>query len=185
MHDLRTFIDSKLTIPIANPTVWNHLILLKINCFVWRACMDRIPTTAALSRRGVRTSSLSCSFCINGVDEANHIIADCPFALATLSRIMTWCNVPIQSFSSVTDIVNFAANWGHCPKRKKIMNAIVYGYTWCVWRARNDSVFNKTRTSPGKLADHIITVVFSWLKNRGNFGNCIWANWCSQPFNIL
>nr|KAJ0186253.1 hypothetical protein LSAT_V11C900482370 [Lactuca sativa] len=52
VSDIRALIDSKLTISINNPTVWLHLVPIKCISFVWRACMGRIPTTVALSKRG-------------------------------------------------------------------------------------------------------------------------------------
>ncbi|KAL4558518.1 hypothetical protein LXL04_036719 [Taraxacum kok-saghyz] len=80
-----------------------------------------------------------------------YIIIGFPFAIETLSWILNWCNISHQDFASVPEIVKFAASWGHCPKRRKILHAILYGYIWFIWRSRNDLV------SPTKLTDTIIT----------------------------
>ena len=47
----------------------------------------------------------------------------------------------------------------------------VYGYFWSMWRGRNDRIFNKICVSTSTLADNIITMVFSWVKQRGAYGN--------------
>nr|KAJ0227864.1 hypothetical protein LSAT_V11C100001760 [Lactuca sativa] len=169
--DLRALIDSKLTTPINNPTVWLHLVPIKCISFVWRACMGRIPTAVALSRRGINMSSISCQMCSSGVDIVDHILLDCPIAFDSLSWIFNWCNVSIQRFLSISDFVNFAASWGNCPKKRKIFIAICYGFLWCMWKARNDVWFNKIQVNSSKLADNVISMVFSWLKYRGNFEN--------------
>ncbi|XP_023736870.1 uncharacterized protein LOC111884805 [Lactuca sativa] len=170
--DLRALIDSKLTTPINNPTVWLHLVPIKCINFVWRACLGRIPTAVALSRRGINISSISYQMCFSGVDTADHILLDCPIAFDSLSWIFNWCDVSIQRFLSISDFVNFAASWGNCPKKRKIFIAICYGFLWCMWKARNDVWFNKIQLNSSKLADNVISMVFSWLKSRGNFENC-------------
>ncbi|KAL4577659.1 hypothetical protein LXL04_013770 [Taraxacum kok-saghyz] len=100
-------------------------------------------------------------------------------------NIWKWCNIPQQRFSSTPEVVMFAANWGNCPRKRRILISIVYGSLLCVWKARNDKMFNKNRISSTKLADNIINMVFSWVKYRGKFGDCNWAVWCCNPFNIL
>lgn len=76
---VRRFLDLRLTIPVVNPTVWINLVPLKVSCFVWRACMGRIPSASALSRRGIRIENSSCSFCHLGIDDADHSLVCCPF----------------------------------------------------------------------------------------------------------
>nr|KAJ0218526.1 hypothetical protein LSAT_V11C300147870 [Lactuca sativa] len=125
--DLKALIDSKLTIPINNPTVWLHLVPIKCISFVWRACMGRIPTAVALSRRGINMSSTSYQMCFSGVDTADHILLNCPIAFDSLRWIFNWCDISIQRFLSISDFVNFAASWGNYPKKRKIFIAIFYG----------------------------------------------------------
>ncbi|KAL4585058.1 hypothetical protein LXL04_009671 [Taraxacum kok-saghyz] len=51
VKDLRELIDSVMTVPVANPTVWSRLVPLKVIGFVWHTCLDWLPTTKALSVR--------------------------------------------------------------------------------------------------------------------------------------
>ncbi|KAL4558696.1 hypothetical protein LXL04_036897 [Taraxacum kok-saghyz] len=90
-----------------------------------------------------------------------------------------------KQFYTVGDLIKYAAVWGNCPKKRKVFLAILYGYLWCVWKARNEMYFHKIRTSKAKMADNITTTVFEWVKHRGNYMNCNWANWICCPFNIL
>ncbi|KAJ9551167.1 hypothetical protein OSB04_015212 [Centaurea solstitialis] len=185
VHDLRRLIDDKVTIPTLNPTIWLLIIPLKINCFIWRACMDRIPSAVNLARRGINVGNTSCALCNLGTDEADHFLINCPSTATAMGWIFNWCGIPIQPFSSVSDFINFAANWGHCPKKRRIFIVICYGLLWCTWKARNDLVFNKVHISLLKMADSVVTMVFSFIAHRGNFGKINWANWLSCPFNIL
>lgn len=44
VSDVQTLIDSKMVISSPNPTVWLKLAPVKVICFVWRACVSRIPS---------------------------------------------------------------------------------------------------------------------------------------------
>lgn len=108
--NLRSLIDSKVTTYVDNPTIWVHLTPLKVIGFVWRACLDRIPSALALSRMGVPISSLNCYFCSTGLVESNHFLVGCHFANEVLSWIFQWCNIPAQNFGKVSELVAFAAD---------------------------------------------------------------------------
>ncbi|KAL4570881.1 hypothetical protein LXL04_026545 [Taraxacum kok-saghyz] len=157
--------------------VWLKTVPLKVLSFIWRACMDRIPTTLNLSHQGVNIPSSPCALCTNGIDSSDHILASCPFTNEVLIWIFKWCDISYLPFSSVTDIIIYAANWGHCPKKRKRFSTIIYGALWCVWKARNDNIFNKKTSSPTKTADCIIYTVFDWVNSRGKMRNCSWTDW--------
>ncbi|CAI9289929.1 unnamed protein product [Lactuca saligna] len=159
--DFRSLINSKLTIPINNPTLWLHLVLIKCISFLWRACMGCIPTAVALSRRGTITSSTSCQLCFSGVDTADHILLDCSIAFDSLCRIFNWCDISIQRFLSISNFVNFAISLGNSPKKRKIFIAICYEFLWCMWKAMYHVWFNRTQVNFSKLADNVISMVFS------------------------
>nr|KAJ0193757.1 hypothetical protein LSAT_V11C800390710 [Lactuca sativa] len=107
-----------------------------------RASLDGIPSSMALSRRGVGVASTRCLFCINGVDDTDHLLIACDLAKEVFKWIFKWCDVPFVSFSSVSEALNFAAKWGNCPK-KKVFLTILYGGLWCIWKGRNDRLFNQ------------------------------------------
>lgn len=182
---LRSLIDSRITSPTNNSVVWIHLVPYKVVCFAWRACMDRIPTATALQKRKVHVNLSNCQLCDSGLDDTNHVLVQCPFMVSVLRKVFTWCGIPFVHFNSVGELIHLAAQWGRCPKKRKIFLAIIYGCLWCGWRARNDKIFNKVNINPTIMADNILMTVFSWVKYRGKFGNCIWGVWCCNPFNIL
>lgn len=52
VKDLQAFIDSKVTVPLRNPTVCLHLVPLTCIGFGWRAYLGHIPTMICLSKSG-------------------------------------------------------------------------------------------------------------------------------------
>lgn len=172
MHDVRYLIDANITLQEYNPTIWISIVPFKIICFVWMDCLNQIPTALALTHKEVKMFNTSCFLCNARTDKADHILVNCSFLRNALDWIFSWCGVLMQSFKYVCEFINFAANWGHCPKRRKIFLAIFYGFLWCTWNLRNDSVFNKICCYSLKLVNNIVTLVFSFMVHRGKFGNC-------------
>ncbi|KAL4560381.1 hypothetical protein LXL04_032531 [Taraxacum kok-saghyz] len=158
VRNLRHLIDEKTTLPAMNPTVWYHLIPVKITCFVWRACRGRIPTSDALMQRNVTVPSATCHLCANNQEDVNHLFLTCTTAVEVLAWIFSWCDINLNHFSGITDFVAFAGNWGRCPKKRKILTAILYGYLWSMWKARNEKLFNNKNSSPRFITDNIVTV---------------------------
>ena len=109
IHDLHGIIDSKLTVPMPNLTIWLRLVPLKIIVFVWRACIDRLPSVVALARRGISVSNISCQFCNVGIDDSNHFFLTCTQVEDSLRWIFNWYSIPWQNFNSVGRLVQFAA----------------------------------------------------------------------------
>ncbi|KAL4567347.1 hypothetical protein LXL04_022930 [Taraxacum kok-saghyz] len=175
VQHVRNLIDSKVTIPKPNPTVWLKLAPIKVIFFVWRACIDRIPSAVALAGRGIAVPNSSCHLCSNGIDDTNHFLVGCSTTREVLDWILNWCGISLQNVQTVTDLVQYAAMWGNCPKRRKILLAIVYGLLWCTWKARNDAIFNKMRSTPTKIVDNVVTLVFGWVKHRDGYGKLVAA----------
>jgi len=131
--------------------------------------MDRVLIGAALQRRGINGVSIDCNFCINGLEDANHILASCPFATEVWNRLIIWCGISLNypNFQSIEEIVRFVAMWGRCPKKRLILEAIFYGTLWSLWKIRNDRIFKNVPCNPTKAMENIKSIVFSWLKHRG------------------
>ncbi|CAI9266205.1 unnamed protein product [Lactuca saligna] len=91
---------------------WSKWIPNKVNRFVWRARIDRIPSASALMRRGVNIQGETCSVCISGSETADHMLVTCPFAIAIWNRIWNWCEIILPQLSNVKGILNFVATCG-------------------------------------------------------------------------
>ena len=72
---------------------WSKIIPIKVTTFIWRAVMGKIPSAMALSHRGVNVDTYSCSSCIDGLEDANHILVRCPYAISITDDILGWCGL--------------------------------------------------------------------------------------------
>lgn len=57
---VREYIDKLLLPMIEVKRRWNCLLPIKINVFVWRLMIDRLPCRLNLSRRGMDINSVVC-----------------------------------------------------------------------------------------------------------------------------
>ncbi|KAD6796514.1 hypothetical protein E3N88_07410 [Mikania micrantha] len=81
---------------------WNNWVLKKINVFVWRACMNKIPTKDALLCRGMEVGPSMCQNCGMLEESAAHLLVTCVVARAIWWQICRWLKIPYPTtFESV------------------------------------------------------------------------------------
>nr|KAJ0226419.1 hypothetical protein LSAT_V11C100001990 [Lactuca sativa] len=120
---------------------WINSAPKKVVSFIWRAKQGRIPSADELQKRNIPVASSMCGICRNTVETTSHVLTSCPFVSNTINRVLNWCGVPTKQFSEVTEVIDFARSWGHCPKKKEMLTCILYSTLWSLWKERNDRVF--------------------------------------------
>lgn len=180
---LRKVLDSNINNPQTDVRInWSNAVPLKIRCFIWRALLDRIPVATNLVIRGIKLQSDTCSLCNTEKESRDHLLINCSVAIEARVSILNWCGITATWFNNVTDFVNFAANWGSCPKKKERLSAIVYGLLWFIWVARNNMAFNHIRATPAKIVDEVISQTHTWFKYRTQGVKARWIDWSISPF---
>ncbi|KAL8208310.1 hypothetical protein R6Q57_007722 [Mikania cordata] len=142
-----------------NPTgyiqSWNNWVLKKVNFLVWRFEVESLPTLGALFTR----NSQLCKFCGDYTETASHIFVDC--ALAISMDLLEW-----HHFSQGSK------------KWKKAIHAVILTMFWCLWKARNDIVFNMKQASLGKIIEEIKVLSYLWISSRSKTLTLSWDDWC-------
>ncbi|GKE85569.1 RNA-directed DNA polymerase, eukaryota, partial [Tanacetum coccineum] len=95
----RRIIDSKLLPSLVSSTSWDKTLPRKVNIFIWRLALDRLPHRRNLSARGIDIPSILCS-CNGNVKSSSHIFFDCDFTKEVWKLVRNWCDISIPSFSS-------------------------------------------------------------------------------------
>lgn len=182
---LRKVIDHNPMVDTPSVVLWRKEVPAKVLCFVWRAAAGCIPTAEALEQRGICIPNPICKACGHAREEADHVLINCPLAAKVWTDIWRWCNVQAPVISSIEELLVFVGEWGGCTKRRFMLNAICCGVLWCLWKARNDLVFNSKLSSSSRVMEDIISLVFLWFTHRGKMGNCNWVLRCIFPFDCL
>ncbi|GKB67159.1 RNA-directed DNA polymerase, eukaryota [Tanacetum coccineum] len=117
VKDAHNIIDQK-TLPSLPSTSWDKIIPRKVNIFMWRLSLDRLPHRLNLSLRGMDIPAISCSSCNANVESANHIFFECIIAYDLWKLVYRWCEIPFVQALSFEAFKDWLSSW-HAPKEKK------------------------------------------------------------------
>ncbi|XP_022014882.1 uncharacterized protein LOC110914396 [Helianthus annuus] len=164
---------------------WESWVPAKVNIFVWRAEMDRIPTKAALIKRRLNIQDGTCALCDYGEEEVMHLFTGCSFAFGVWESVGRWCNItPIMAFD-FNDLLGIHEQVSGGKWAKKVIRGIVMISCWVLWIKQNDRVFHGS--SP-KVVDAVALIKswsFLWLKSRSKFSELVWKDWVRNPLYMM
>nr|GEW15496.1 reverse transcriptase domain-containing protein [Tanacetum cinerariifolium] len=96
----RRLIHSKLLPSIPTPTVWDKFLPRKINIFLRRLSLDRLPHRLNISSRGLDIPTISCSSCNGIVKSVEHVFFECDLVKEIWCLVRKWCDISIHTFAS-------------------------------------------------------------------------------------
>ncbi|KAJ0497121.1 putative RNA-directed DNA polymerase [Helianthus annuus] len=161
---------------------WCKWIPAKCNIFAWRAEMDRLPTAAALSRRGILMEDPNCPFCSECEETVDHIFTACSFAVVIWQHLSVWCGIPSLFAFSFKDLLEFQLFSGLSGKKKEVLYGLIIIVCWSIWRSRNGVRFNNKEARVEDVISEIKACGFLWAKNRAKLGHLSWSDWCKFVF---
>ncbi|GJZ27327.1 RNA-directed DNA polymerase, eukaryota [Tanacetum coccineum] len=130
VKDIRSSIDSILLPSDAISTRWVKYVPIKINVFVWRARLDRLPTRVNLDRRGVIIDSVLCPLCGAVSEDISHVLFRCDLASRIFRRICRWWELDSQDLSSFADWDVWFSSIRR-PSKSKVLLEGVFFVAWC------------------------------------------------------
>ncbi|KAJ0880373.1 putative reverse transcriptase zinc-binding domain-containing protein [Helianthus annuus] len=143
---------------------WCKWVPIKCNIMAWRGNMDRLPTRINLRRRNVEITSVKCPSCDDSEETMEHLFTACPVAFRVWSAFSVWCNVPPLFFFEFKDILDIKYI-----KIGKKADMVTYGLViitcWCIWKERNEVVFNKKVGSALDIIGEIKSRGYAWFKS--------------------
>lgn len=180
VNAVRKHID-ELTLPTLSPsTRWCKAIPRKVNIFMWRLFLNRLPIRLNLSSRGLEVESIACPVCNISVESDVHSFFTCDTASAVWRLVRAWTGSTFPSFSSCGEWDSWFQSWHTSKEKKDRAYAIFAASCWTIWRYRNSITFNSHSMRKCDIFDYICLFSFSWIKFRGNF--CItWNDWLQSP----
>ena len=111
--------------------IWSAQVPPKVRLFMWRACLDILPTKTKLYDKGL-IHSVSCLWCEGEPESTSHILWQCDFA----QKIWMACPVTIPSFCYVSmAFKEFILSCIEVLSESDL--AILFTTAWEIWNARN------------------------------------------------
>ncbi|XP_071718367.1 uncharacterized protein [Rutidosis leptorrhynchoides] len=161
VSDARKLLDD-LHLPNSSYHTRSKFIPLKINIFIWRLIMDRLPTRTNLAVKGFDIDTIICPICSVGGDSRDHTFIFCRIANSTWRRIRIWMAIPWpDSFIAIEDAFNWMDSLnGSLSKKTRIYGSIA-ATLWWLWRFRNDTFHGNCTIKERDLFDNIRLSSFS------------------------
>ncbi|XP_076940152.1 uncharacterized protein LOC143609226 [Bidens hawaiensis] len=142
----------------------------------WRAELDRVPVLTSLAKRNIRIVSVDCPACGVMEETAEHVFITCGLAQAVWQAITIWCKVPPIFTFNIRDILELH-KYSKFPKRKaNSFYAVCLVSLWCLWKARNDMVFNGMAITVDSVVSEIKGLSYLWVKNRSGVSQLSWED---------
>ncbi|KAM0003966.1 putative reverse transcriptase zinc-binding domain-containing protein [Helianthus debilis subsp. tardiflorus] len=158
---------------------WNSWVPIKVNFLTWRLILNSVPTLAALAHRNVNHGSTTCKLCGREEETTDHLFISCNFAQSVWDFVSVWCKIRSLYILELKDLVNIHNQVCGSAKWRKALFTAIQATLWCLWKTRNDAIFNQKAPNLSRLKEEIKTMGFLWFRNRASGCGCTWREWCN------
>lgn len=111
--------------------VWSLKLPGKVTNFLWRVSRSWLPTAAALSEKRVQVD-ICCQWCLQAVENANHVLFECSFAKSVWTDERVNMDLQVLQGDTVFEVLNRV--FARCNKDQ---TAQVIMICWSLWNRRN------------------------------------------------
>nr|GEY45226.1 hypothetical protein [Tanacetum cinerariifolium] len=183
VKDIRFQLDDALLPKTISPTRWVNTIPIKINIFVWKVSLNRLPTRINLVRRGVMVSPISCSICLAGLEDLEHLLFGFNIAIEVCRSICKWWDLSWVPFDSYPSWLSWFKSLRMLSSSKLVLEGVFYTSWWCIWTFRNQLLFTESHPRKEVIFDDIVRRSFTWCIARGK-KPIRWDSWLQHPHLI-
>ncbi|XP_071713378.1 uncharacterized protein [Rutidosis leptorrhynchoides] len=89
-------------------TLRNSLVPRKVEIFIWRVLLKRIPVLIELDKCGIDLHSVRCPICVDDVETIDHSLVLCKKAFDIWCRVYKWWE--LGNFSNISIFETFAGS---------------------------------------------------------------------------
>jgi hypothetical protein len=135
----------------------------RVQTFAWRLLRRALPIGKRASKFSKHIKE-DCSRC-GGVEDEMHMLFLCAFSKAAWFSAPWFIQTEIlaENHRSVSQMIQALLSSGH----PHINISTLYTFLWCLWKARNDALFNKRNTNPLQVY-HATNAILQGLKLEDN-----------------
>ncbi|XP_071713621.1 uncharacterized protein [Rutidosis leptorrhynchoides] len=140
----------------------NGLVLKKVEVFIWRARLGRVPVRFELDKRGIDLNNVRCPICDGDIETVEHILFSCQVAKDLWSKVLKWWGYNSAIFG-YEDIFNGTFGYVAYDHKRNQWQAICWVVCYILWKNRNAKVFkNKLETVPS-LFNEVQVLSYDWI----------------------
>ncbi|XP_071713331.1 uncharacterized protein [Rutidosis leptorrhynchoides] len=163
----------------------NYLTPKKVEVFIWRARLRRLPIRVELDKRGVDLDSVLCRLCNNGIESVEHTLILCQQALEVWERVVKWCGLSNVTNLSIGEAFLGRSTQQLSPIQKDVWQVVEWTCGYLIWKNRNQKIF-KNKSWNGALALNKIQIKsFDWISRRIKGKSVDWLSWLSNLISCI
>jgi hypothetical protein len=120
------------------------------------------------------------------MEDTTHLFFLCPFNKGIWEAVYNWIGESIPSdFDGCNHFMRFGKLFRH-QKKGRVNHLIWLAATWCIWKLRNQVIFNGSTPASATLFEDIKFYSWLWFSRRLNCNSCIiFSNWCQDPMSAI
>ncbi|GJY78321.1 RNA-directed DNA polymerase, eukaryota, reverse transcriptase zinc-binding domain protein [Tanacetum coccineum] len=170
---------------------WNPLIPRKINIFVWRLALNRLPLLMNLDDRGLDIPSVLCPLCNDAPESVNHLFLHCSKVKLVWFKCLSWWGVSTVIHNmSVKEVIAGSFMKLLPPCLQNIFQGVCLVTLWSVWKWINKvahaTIEFKSKEHDADIFSMIQANSLLWISNRWSKKSVIpnWKSWVTRPRGI-
>jgi hypothetical protein len=163
--------------------LWLKSVPLKVNLFVWRLFLNRLPTKDNLHRRGVLgATQITCVSSCGSVETADHLFFLCDFYGQLWHLLSNWLGTQVAlSGSALHHSAQFCGLGGGSRRSTVLLLIIWVAAIYAIWNDRNKRIFKDGNDSLATLLERIKLYSFWWLKSSYVLFDFDYSFWRQNP----
>nr|GEY11911.1 RNA-directed DNA polymerase, eukaryota [Tanacetum cinerariifolium] len=162
-------------------TRWLRHLPIKINVFLWRLSINRLPSRVNLDRKGIDVDSLLCPICRLDVETVNHFFFNCDMAKDLWALVAKWWELDVSLCSNILDWYSWLDGVRLTSMSRSILEGVGGTLMWTIWFFRNKLIFSSTPPKKASLWDFIVAQSFLWFSSRNPKNKISWLGWLKTP----
>nr|GEV62280.1 hypothetical protein [Tanacetum cinerariifolium] len=163
---VRSLIDLHFLGANLNATHWNRSMPVKVNVFMWRAMLNKLPTRVNLDRKGIEVDSLLCPIYHEDVETVNHIFFTCDLAKVLWALLAKWWELDVPFCASISDCLSWLDSSSISSKARVFLDSVRAALMWFLWSFRNRLLFSTPPPKKSLIWDSIVSYSFLWISSR-------------------
>ncbi|XP_071726422.1 uncharacterized protein [Rutidosis leptorrhynchoides] len=161
-------------------TLRNQFVPKKIELFIWRARLGRIPVRVELDKRGIDLDNVRCPICNGDIESVMHILKTCNFANDLWNRVFSWWKLDSSSLN-LDDLFSGSNSTLNSDWKIHVWQAVCWIVLYWIWKYRNQKVFNNKCITIPSVFNEIQVISYDWISRRCKKANLEWLIWISNP----
>nr|GEV52053.1 hypothetical protein [Tanacetum cinerariifolium] len=138
----RKFIVEQTLIGGFTSTRWLRCIPIKVNVFMWRLSLNKLPSLVNMDRKGIDVASIFCLVCSEHAESVDHLFFTCEMARDIWVRLARWCQLVILDVPNITEWFSWLDTTQLSKKAMIILKGVVATMLWSIWNFRNTLIFS-------------------------------------------